>query len=399
MSSLLVTDARVVVPGQVLAPGWLHVVDGRIVAIGPGAPDDALTEADEVLEAGGDWLLPGFVDVHVHGAVGSEAMDGDVEGLIRMSEFYAAHGVTSFLATTWAASRGDIDHALRGIIATQRLAASEGLRGARLVGAHLEGPYLNPAWCGAQDLSAIRPADPEELAAWLGHGVVRLITLAPEIDANRAVIDMCRRAGVTVGAGHSEATYEQLLEATRLGLSHVTHTFNAMRPFHHREPGIVGGALTIDSLTAELIADGVHVHPTAVRALLRARGPEGVVLVTDAMRATGLPEGDHVLGERTVTVEDEAVRLPDGTLAGSVLTMDRALATVLDATGATPAELWPAVSRNAAHVAGIGDRTGALEVGSDADLVLLGEGCRVSATVVAGVVVHRAAPGAAGDVC
>jgi N-acetylglucosamine-6-phosphate deacetylase len=262
--------------------------------------------------------------------------------------------------------------------------------GARLLGAHLEGPYLSPSRPGAQAPELIRPADPDELAGWLATGVVRLITIAPEVPANRAIIGTCRAAGVVVSAGHTDATFDDLVAAVGLGVSHVTHTFNAMRPLHHREPGVVGAAMTLDELTVELIADGVHVHPAAMRALLAARGVDGVVLVPDAIRAAGLPDGEHPLGERTVTVGDGAVRLADGTLAGSVLTMDRGLANLRTASGRDLAALWPTASRNAARIAGVGDRTGVLAAGRDADLVLVDDEVAVHTTIVAGHVVHRA---------
>lgn len=390
MRPLLITGARIAAATGLLEDAWLLAADGVIAALGLGAPDDAalggaLDGEAEHVDAGGALLLPGFVDVHVHGALGHETMDGDVDGLAAMAGFYARHGVTAFLATTWTGGTDDTLHALDGVARGMR--SLDG--GARLLGAHMEGPYLSARRCGAQDAALIRPADADEAARFLDTGVVRLITVAPEVPGNLDLVDECVRRGVAVSAGHTDATYEEVLEAVGRGVRHLTHTFNAMRPLHHREPGPVGAALTSDRLTVELIADGVHVHPVAMRALAHGRGLDGLVLVTDAMRATGLPAGEYRIGERSVAVTDGAVRLPDGALAGSVLTFDVALRNLRDATGRPLHELWPAASRNAAAVAGVADRKGAIATGRDADLVLVDDDAGVQLTVVEGRVVHR----------
>lgn len=396
MTATLITGARIATPQGVVEDGWLLVDGGRIADLGAGPADEAViagrcdgAEGElEHVDADGCWLLPGFVDVHVHGALGHETMDGDVAGLAEMAEFYASHGVTSFLATTWTASTDDTLHALDGV--ARALPQLE--TGARLLGAHMEGPYLSPRRCGAQDADAIRPGDATEAARFLDTGVVRLITVAPEVPGNLDLIAECTRRGVTVSAGHTDATYEQLMDGVDRGVRHVTHTFNAMRPLHHREPGVVGAALTLDTLSVELIADGIHVHPAVMRALYEARRGRGLVLVTDAMRATGMPPGEYAIGEdRTVLLQEGAVRLPDGALAGSVLTFDAALRNLAAATGRGPGELWPAASRTAAQVAGVADRKGTIEVGHDADLVLVDDDLHVQLTLVEGRVAHRRA--------
>lgn len=393
MTALLLSGTRIVTHDGVLDDGWLLADGGVVLEFGQGVPDPATIAAarggdDDVehIAAAGGWLLPGFIDVHVHGALGHETMDGDVDGLAAMAAFYASHGVTAFLATTWTASTDDTLHALGGV--ERALPELEG--GARLLGAHMEGPYLSSRRCGAQDSAAIRPADAAEAARFLDTNVVRLITVAPEVPGNLDLVDECVRRGVTVSAGHTDATYEQVMDAVARGVRHVTHTFNAMRPLHHREPGVVGAAMTERSLTVEVIADGIHVHPTVMRTLYDARGGHGVVLVTDAMRATGMPPGRYPIGDdRSVVLADGAVRLPDGALAGSVLTFDTALRNLAAATGRGPADLWRAASGSAARVAGVADRKGAIRRGHDADLVLLSEDLEVRLTIVEGRVVHR----------
>lgn len=384
-NSLLVENAVLYTPGAVWDRGWLLVEEGRIWGLGPGEPP--AFEAGRVarrIEARGRALLPGFVDLHVHGAIGYEAMDADPEGLREMARFYARHGVTAFLPTTWTGAGEVIYRALKAI----EQVAGRVPGGATILGAHLEGPYLNPQKCGAQDTRQIRRAQREEALAWLDTGLVRLIALAPEFAENLWLIEECARRGITVSAAHTMAGYEELQRAVARGLRQVTHCFNAMAGLGHRELGTVGAAMALPEINCELIADNLHVHPAAINILVQVKGPQRVILVTDAIRGTGMPEGEYTIDDRTVTVRDGAVRLPDGTLAGSILTMERALANVVAATGRPLAELWPMSSLNAARAIGATNK-GALEAGRDADLALLGEGFEVVLTVAEGEIVYE----------
>jgi N-acetylglucosamine-6-phosphate deacetylase len=264
------------------------------------------------------------------------------------------------------------------------------LPGARILGAHMEGPYLSESRCGAQDPRSVRLPDLTEARRFLDTGIVRLITVAPELAGARELVALCRDADTTVSAGHTEASYEQMLEAVTWGVRHVTHAFNAMPPLHHRRPGVVGAAMTLPQLTAELIADNHHVHPAVLAAFLRAKGPDGVALVTDALRPTGLDSGSFLIGGRPAGLDGGVVRLSDGTMAGSVLTMDVALRNLVQATGTPVEELWPTSSRNGALSAGVGHRKGSLAVGMDADLVVVGPDVDVRMTVAGGRIVHSA---------
>lgn len=346
--------------------------------------------ADHV-DGHGATLAPGFVDVHVHGGVGADVMDADPEGLRRLARFHAAHGTTALVATTWAASEDAVAAALSAVASV----AGPVDGGATILGAHLEGPWINARRAGAQDRGHIRRPDLAEACRHLDTGVVGLVTLAPELAGSAEVVAECRRRGVTVAAGHTEATFEEMRAAVAAGVRHVTHTFNAMAAFGHREPGTVGAALSFPELGCELIADGVHVHPAAMALLGRVKGPEGVILVSDATRATGLPEGDVDLGPGATAGQRRvghhgggAVRLPDGTLAGSVLTLDAAVANFAAATGWGWEDLWRVSSANAAAAVGATGK-GRLAPGYDADLVLVDGGGRVRLTVVEGRVVHR----------
>ena len=376
---LLIQNARLFTPNHAGLTGWLLVESGLIRAMGFGTPPDFSPDASiKSLDAQGDNLLPGFIDLHVHGAMGHEVMDASTSGLEEMARFYASHGVTSFLATTWTSSRPSIMKALQLVKQMQGQIRS----GATLLGAHLEGPYLNPTRCGAQAVNFIRRAEKDEAVEFLETGVIRLLALAPEFDENLWLIEECVRRGIPVAAAHTTATYEQMQRAAQHGVSHLTHCFNAMQGLGHRELGTVGAAMTLSQLSCELIADNIHVHPAAQKILVDVKSPSGVILVTDAIRATGLSDGDYMLDERSIHIQNGAVRLPDGTLAGSVLTMERALQNVCSATGRSLAELWMMSSLNAARAIGFSSHKGSLEVGKDADLVLLDESFNVNMTIV-----------------
>ena len=389
---LLISGATVVGADGVWSPGWLAAAGGRIQSMGPGqAPGGVRAEISAlgmVVDGRGGVLLPGFIDVHVHGGDDADAMDADADGLLRMARFHASHGVTALLPTTWSAPPAALEAAVLAIAGV--VGPVDG--GATILGAHLEGPWINPARAGAQDPAGIRLPDLAEARRLLDirAGTVRMIALAPEMQGAASVIEECVRRGVVVAAGHTEATWDDMKAAAALGVRHVTHTFNAMGGLGHRAPGTAGAALALPELRCELIADGHHVHAGAMAVLARAKGPEGVVLISDAVRAAGLPEGDVDLGGRAASHCCGAVRLADGTLAGSVLTLDVALRNFAAATGWDWADLARATAGNAAAALGLLTK-GRLARGLDADLVLLGDEGRgeVLLTVVEGRIVHR----------
>ncbi len=389
---LLISGATVAAADGHWSPGWLVAAGGRIQALGPGeAPGGVRAEVSalgRVVDGRGAVLLPGFIDVHVHGGDGADVMDADRDGLRGMARFHARHGVTSLLPTTWSATPAALEAAVSAI--ADVLGPVEG--GATILGAHLEGPWINPARAGAQDPAAIRPPDLAEARQLLGirPGVVRLVALAPELPGAGDVIAELVGCGVTVSAGHTEASWDEMVAAVAAGVRHVTHTFNAMGRLGHREPGTVGAALALPDLRCELIADGHHVHPGAMALLARAKGPDGVILISDAVRAAGRPDGDVDLGGRVAQHCCGAVRLPDGTLAGSVLTLDVAVRQFAAATGWDWPDLARASAGNAAAALGLPTK-GRLAAGADADLVLLTDDAagEVLLTVVEGRIVHR----------
>ncbi len=384
---LLFTNAHIFTPSDVLQPGWLLTEGRRIKLISAGRPpvfeDGYVTR---LIDAPRLNLLPGFIDLHMHGACGLEVMDASPDGLQTIARFCAQHGVTAFLPTTWTASQEETSRALD--VVTELTGQVTG--GATILGAHMEGPYLNAAKCGAQAPQHIRRAEPTEVRRFLDHSRVKLVALAPEYPENLWLIDECVRRGITVAAAHTAATYQQMLVAVEHGLRQATHTFNAMVGLSHRDPGTVGAVMTIPQIRAELIADNIHVHPAAMKILVQVKGPDKVILVTDAIRGAGMADGEYRIDQRTIHVHAGAARLPDGTLAGSILTMDRALRNIMHATNLSLREAWPMTSRNAAQSIGVVMTKGTLEVGKDADLVLLDGDGSVLMTVVEGEIVHQA---------
>ncbi|RMG69913.1 MAG: N-acetylglucosamine-6-phosphate deacetylase [Chloroflexi bacterium] len=370
---MLIT-AQIVTQEDVISPGWVRVENGTITEIGTGGIQADIYAPDMI-------LMPGFIDLHVHGGNHFEAMDGTPHALKELSAFYARHGVTGFLPTTWTAARAPITNALKNIANL----IDQALNGATILGAHVEGPYISPKRPGAQNPGDIRPADQTEFEEWLATGSIRLITIAPEIPANRELIAYCLEQGITVSAGHTDATFDEMLTAH--GITQTTHTFNAMRGLHHREPGTVGAAMLIDDIRCEVIADGVHVNPQMVKLLYRVKGADRVILITDAVRGAGLPQGTQYLQDgRTVTVQDAAY-LEDGTLAGSTLTMDVAVRNFQQFTGCSLVELATCASLTPARAIHLADRKGSITVGKDADLVLVDRAFNVHLTMVGGRVV------------
>jgi N-acetylglucosamine-6-phosphate deacetylase len=383
MTTIIIHNARVYAEAD-YHNTWVRCDDEKITALGRGEPNDFPADA-RVIDAGGLHLLPGFVDVHVHGGANVDTMDAQPESLATMARFYAQHGVTSFLATTWT----DSDERITAALHNAKACAGPFEGGATLRGVHLEGPYINPAKGGAQNGSLIRRSSPDEALLWLDVGVIRLVSLAPEYEENHWLIDACVERGITVSAAHTNGTYEDIVAAHGRGLSHATHTYNAMSGLHHRQPGVLGAVMSIPGITCELIADNIHVHPAAMRLLWHAKRYGNVVLVSDAMRAAGMPDGVYPVDEREITVKDGVAQLPDGTLAGSTLTMDRALKNFAAATGSALGVVYEAATLAPAEVAGIGDVTGSIAVGKDADLVLLDDAYSVRLTVALGRVVYE----------
>ena len=291
-------------------------------------------EGEEVLDLGGDFLVPGFVDVHIHAFRGHDTMDGE-EAVRAMSRDLAELGVAAFCPTTMSASPEETKNALRGI---RQIMEWPEENGARILGAHMEAPFLREERAGAQRKEYFRDPSWEDFL-WMTDGhpeIVSLITLAPERAGSEDFIRKAAAAGIHVSIGHTSADAETVHAAADWGADHVTHTFNAQTPVHHRKPGVPGAAMTDDRLYCEMICDGVHLHRDIVRLIARCKGPALAVAITDAMEAAGMPDGEYALGGQKVTVQAGQARLADGTLAGSVLTMPKALENLIHTFGIAP---------------------------------------------------------------
>ncbi|MGQ9686923.1 MAG: N-acetylglucosamine-6-phosphate deacetylase, partial [Thiobacillaceae bacterium] len=318
-----------------------------------------------------------------HGSAGHDMMDATAEALEAMSRFLAAHGVTSFLPTTVAASRERTSEAIANVSRHGRACS-----GAQPLGVHLEGPYLNPDQRGAQPPQHLRPPDPAEFSDWLASGAVRLMTLAPELPGALELIDRGHREGIEFALGHTAAAYEQVLEAADHGLRQASHTFNGMPALHHRSPGTLGAVLADGRLYAQVIVDGVHVHPAIAKVLFRAKGVNRTILISDAMRAAGLNDGLYDLGGQSISVRGGVARTAAGSLAGSTLSLDAAVRNALRCGDMSLPQALPMATSVPAAAMGLAAVKGRLAPGADADVVLLDDALNVRLTIVAGQVVH-----------
>lgn len=381
-------NAHVCTPEEEIAAATVVLEEGHIAAMGEGLPPPA---GAEVMDLAGLSLVAGFIDLHVHGGGGFSLMTEDAEEIRSYARWVVSKGVTSFLVTLAAASRPQMERWL----ATVSVLEEEVDGGAHPLGAHLEGPFLNPKHRGALVPAALRPPDVAELLAYVqtAGGRLKVIVVAPELPGAAEVISVAREQGLVVSMGHTDATYEEAREAISRGVTQATHCFNAMRPFHHRDPGCLGAILASPQVTAELIGDGVHVHPGAMALLLRAKGPLRTMLVTDGVAPSGLGSGTYSFGGRPIAVKGGVFTLPDGTISGSVATMDQMVRNLVELGLVSLQEASRMASLNAATVLGLDRRKGRVASGYDADLVALDESLEVTMTFAGGQLVYSCPQG------
>lgn len=369
----LIYNAKIVKDTEILENGVIGFDEGKITFIGTDGYGDLQrvnASTTSSLDARGGWVLPGFIDVHVHGGFGHDFMDASIEAYEAITKFHSAHGTTSMLATTVTAGK---DALQRVIEATYRYLQTD-MPYARLLGVHLEGPFISPKWPGAQNPQYISPPQLQWLEEWqdLYPQLIRMVTLAPEVSGAHEMIEWLYSHHVIAACGHTDAMYEVMEAAIEKGLRHAVHSFNAMRGLHHREPGTVGAILTDDRVSAEIIADGHHVHPACIKLLAKMKGEHNLMLITDAISAAGLSDGNYQLGGMEVRVKDNVARLKDSdSLAGSTLTMIDAFRFVIQHVGLSVPQASRMASANPARLLGMESRVGSLEIGKKADVLLV----------------------------
>jgi N-acetylglucosamine-6-phosphate deacetylase len=364
-------------PEEVIASGVVVLDQTQILTVGTNQEGAVPPEA-EIIDTTGKHIVPGYVDVHIHGLLGNDVMGSALADVIRLLPRF---GVTAFMATTVTLPRDEIIRALH----TMADMLSEPPPGARCLGIHIEGPHLSPAKPGMATASWFEPLTREYFDALqeAAQGHIRMITFAPEEGEAMSVIPHLVEGGVIPVIGHSDATFDQVSKAVELGLCHATHTYNAMRPLHHREPGVVGAVMHHEQIMAELIADGIHVHPAAMEILIRVKGLDHVVLISDGAPLAGLPDGEYEWEHKPVFVKDGVCRLADGTISGAHALLDSGVRNLVSEMG-LPLEkaLIPATSTAAASVNL--DNKGQLRPGYDADLVVLDHDLQPEKTFVEG---------------
>jgi N-acetylglucosamine-6-phosphate deacetylase len=380
----LIAARHVATPDGVVSPGWIRVAGGVIEAVGPGLPPGPGQPGIQ-----GHWALPGFIDMHVHGGGGASFTEGDERAAVRAAAFHRRHGSTRIIASLVTAPAG--------VLAGRASMLADLADDHVIDGIHLEGPFLSAARRGAQDPRYLIPPDValfERLHA-AARGALRMITIAPELPGATDVIRAAVSAGVIAAAGHTDASAEVTAAAVDAGITHATHLFNGMRPLGHREPG-PAGALLDRQVSCEVIADGAHLHDAAIRLAARAAGPGNLVLVTDAMTAAGMGDGDYRLGELDVTVAGGVARLGGasggapgamGSIAGSTATMDAVARRAITSVGLSVPQVAQAAAATPARLLGLGEITGALRPGLAADIVVLDEALRVGAVLARGQLV------------
>ncbi|MFD1416280.1 N-acetylglucosamine-6-phosphate deacetylase [Oceanobacillus jeddahense] len=376
-------------PEEVLKNVSILVEDGKIANILTQEETADLSFAGEVIDAKNNLkLLPGFIDAHIHGGYGVDIMDATPETLQTLAENLPSEGTTSYLATTITQSDEEISNALKNIAAW----TTDGQKhGADLAGVHLEGPFVEVSKAGAQPKQYITEPDLAKFLTWQddANGQIRTITMAPEHDKTGEFIKTLAQSGVNISAGHTDASFQQIKDATKLGVRQLTHLCNAMNGIHHRDIGAVGASFQLKDLRAELISDGIHVVPEMLQLIFDNVGSERIIMITDAMRAKGLEDGEYELGGQPVIVKNRQANLKSGSLAGSVLTMIDAVKNMLQLDGVTIQDIVKMTAVNPAQQVGILDRKGSIEVGKDADFVLLNDGADIAYTICRGEVVYQ----------
>ncbi len=359
----------------------IGIENGRIAYIGNEENIEPIFETDGI-------VVPGFIDEHIHGAGGADAMDGTVDALQTISEFLAREGTTGFLATTMTQSPENITNALKAV---KKVREKGEYKGAEVLGVHLEGPFISPKHVGAQPLEYVATPDAELFDKYneASGNSIKIVTLAPEVEGGLGLVKHLSNIGVVASVGHTGGKYADVVNAVAAGATNVTHTYNAQTGLHHREAGVVGAAMLLDELNCEMICDTIHVSVPAIKLVIKNKPHDKYTLITDAMRAKGMPDGKSELGGQDVFVNNGEARLADGTLAGSVLKMNVAVKNLVEKAGVSFTDAIDFATYNPAKNIGVLNERGTIEVGKRADLTVLNSDFEVLYTLVNGKIVYK----------
>ncbi|MBU5485885.1 N-acetylglucosamine-6-phosphate deacetylase [Clostridium sp. MSJ-11] len=379
MTVKCIKNGKIILKDKILH-GKSIIYDEKIIKI---VEDKYLNEDIETIDVEGNYISPGFIDMHVHGSKGSDVMDGNIENMETISKSLCSHGVTAFLPTTMTMPMEDIHKALDVI----KISMNKNFHGSKILGAHLEGPFISPKYKGAQNEKYILTPSAETIKSYVD--IIKVITIAPEMDENHTFIkSMNGNKNILLSIGHTNSTYEEAMSAIEDGIKSATHCFNAMTPLHHRNPGTVGAILNSD-IYCELIADTIHVHPALFNILEKIKGDDRIILISDAMRAACMKSGSYDLGGQKVYVSKDRAVLEDGTLAGSLLTLDRAVKNMRINTELELEKIIKMVTINPASAIGMDNMRGSIEVGKYADFVVFNENIDILYTIVEGNLCFR----------
>lgn len=381
-----IRNAVILLENGELQSGDILIEQGKIQNVHLSGRCPAVPNQADIIEATDLIAIPGFIDLHIHGVDGADTMDASEAALDRMAKALPKEGTTSFLATTMTASEQEIDHVLCDVGNYKKKRGQ-----AEMLGVHLEGPFLQKSKAGAQRREAIRDPNIRLLHKWqkLSRNRIKIITIAPELDPEGEFIRAAIKYGIVVSAGHTEAHFEQMKKATEQGVSQLTHLCNAMNGIHHRDVGAVGAAFLLPDLKAELIADGIHVSKQMVELIYRNMGSERLLLITDSLRAKGLPDGEYELGGQMVKVTEGVAMLPDETLAGSILKMHHAAKNFFQWTDCTLYDIALMTAVNPARQIGVYHRKGSITVGKDADILLIDKNFRIHHVLCRGMIIEQ----------
>lgn len=389
MNKICLMNAMIVLEKDIIFDAFLLISSGVIKSYGPMATCPKFDSSFTIVDCSSNPVIPGMIDIHVHGAGGADFMDATPEAFDTVARSLAKEGTTSYLATTMTNPTERIHETLCNIANYREFSYETGK--AEMLGIHLEGPFINVAQKGAQPAASIKSPDIGLFDEWQesAKGAIRIVTYAPELDTDHIFSKGLQERGIIGSMGHTDATYEEANQAIDEGVTHATHLFNGMKGLHHREPGVVGAALLNEEVHVEVIPDGYHFHPDLLKVVLKMKGLERILVITDGIRAKGMPDGEYDLGGSNVVVRCGKCMLEDGTsLAGSIVTMNDARRNMAEWLGLTLPELAQITSLNQARRLGIDEKKGSIAIGKDADIVILNEDGEVVLTLCKGKIAY-----------